>query len=59
MPILQNVPCQPTSSSIKPMKGARIAVPTPPAAHRIPVPKPKRRLNHPLIDAISGTMEML
>ena len=30
MPMLQNVACQPTSSSRKPMKGARIAVPTPP-----------------------------
>ena len=35
-----------------------MAVPKPPAAHRIPVPNPKRRRNQPLTDAIKGTMAM-
>ena len=31
-----------------------MAVPMPPAAHSIPVPRPNRRLNQPLTEAIKG-----
>ena len=36
--------------------GAKAAVPIPPAAHNMPMPSPNRRRNHPLTDAISGTI---
>ena len=36
--------------------GAKAAVPIPPAAHRMPMPSPRRRRNQPLTEAISGTI---
>ena len=40
----------------QPATGAKAAVPIPPADQRIPIPRPRRRRNQPLTEAIRGTM---
>jgi hypothetical protein len=55
-PIIMKLLCHPTVSMSHPAIGAKAAVPMPPAAQRIPIPNPRRRLNHPLMEAIRGTI---
>ena len=50
------VPCQPMASIKYPVSGANMAVPRPPAAHRMPIPSPRLRRNQPLTAAINGTI---
>src|SRR5215813_11982143 len=57
-PRLQKVPCQPNVLSNTLTRGASPAPPSPPAAHRMPVARPKRRRNQPLTAAMRGTMQM-
>ena len=56
IPIPIKVDCQPTRSMKYPIEGAIIAVPIPPAAHKIPTPSPRRLRNQPPTAAMSGTI---